>query len=315
MSSAPPLRPASSRALGLLVPVVVLAILAWRLPPDGKENSELAHFLGRFHPVALHLPIGMLALVPLLAILGSLPRLAHLRAALPFVLWTTTLAAIVAATLGYLLAWGGEYEGELLERHLWGSIGFCAFLALTTWAVGRGVLFVLFLLLSLGSVGLAAHDGGSLTHGEGFLTAKMPASLRSWLGLEVATKTEPPRPDSRPATESRKASEPATGPGPSVTAPSHAAILGPIFEKKCVSCHKPSKKKGELLMTSYDALLEGGETGPAVVPGDLEKSELWRRITLPSDHDEFMPSDGKPPLTKEEVELVRAWIVAGAPKG
>jgi len=44
-------------------------------------------------------------------------------------------------------------------------------------------------------------------------------------------------------------------------------------------------------------------------------SELLRRISLPSDDEEFMPAEGKTPLTPEQVEIIRWWIAAGAPNG
>jgi hypothetical protein len=44
-------------------------------------------------------------------------------------------------------------------------------------------------------------------------------------------------------------------------------------------------------------------------------SELLRRITLPAEDEEFMPAEGKTPLTAEQVEIIRWWIAVGAPNG
>src|SRR3546814_6064659 len=60
-------------------------------------------------------------------------------------------------------------------------------------------------------------------------------------------------------------------------------------------------------------MLAGGESGPSIVPGDPENSELYRRITLPEDHDEFMPAEGKTGFNEDQVALIRWWIEQGAP--
>jgi WD40 repeat protein len=86
----------------------------------------------------------------------------------------------------------------------------------------------------------------------------------------------------------------------------------PIFRaKNCTGCHQPAKRGGDYEMTSFDALLKGGESGEAaVVPGQPDKSQLLSQIT-PRDGKADMPKDG-PPLTEAEVALVRKWIEQGA---
>ena len=61
--------------------------------------------------------------------------------------------------------------------------------------------------------------------------------------------------------------------------------------------------------------MRGGESGRVVVPGNTELSELLRRITLDPDDEEYMPAEGKTPLTERQVEIIRWWIGAGAPNG
>ena len=58
--------------------------------------------------------------------------------------------------------------------------------------------------------------------------------------------------------------------------------------------------------------MHGGENGAEVVPWDPAGSELVRRITLPVDDDDHMPSNGKNPLTTDEIALIERWIAAGA---
>jgi hypothetical protein len=60
-------------------------------------------------------------------------------------------------------------------------------------------------------------------------------------------------------------------------------------------------------------MMKGGENGKVIIPGDVEASELFRRITLPNEHDDFMPSEGKRPLTDQEVNIIEWWIISGTP--
>ena len=74
----------------------------------------------------------------------------------------------------------------------------------------------------------------------------------------------------------------------------------PIFKSKCFSCHKPGKSKGDLDLTNYEKI------------GD--KEELVRRTHLPKSHKEFMPANGKAPLSKEQLAILSYWVEIGAPK-
>ncbi|MDB6054269.1 MAG: hypothetical protein JWN25_1792 [Verrucomicrobiales bacterium] len=98
----------------------------------------------------------------------------------------------------------------------------------------------------------------------------------------------------------------------------YAADIKPIFEKSCFKCHGPDveKPKGKFKADSVANILKGGENAPNVVPGDIKKSTLLHAVALITDPDDVMPpKDNKakiPPLTKEQVALVRAWIEQGA---
>ena len=65
------------------------------------------------------------------------------------------------------------------------------------------------------------------------------------------------------------------------------------------------------MLTTYAGIMRGGESGRVVVAGNTDLSELLRRISLPHDDDEFMPAEGKTPLTAEQVEIIRWWIAVG----
>jgi hypothetical protein len=78
----------------------------------------------------------------------------------------------------------------------------------------------------------------------------------------------------------------------------------PIFEEKCGRCHLPPNRiKGKLNLQSVTSILKGGESGPAVVPGDLKNSLLWDLII-----NKDMPPKGEPKLTEQEIDAIRRWI-------
>lgn len=85
----------------------------------------------------------------------------------------------------------------------------------------------------------------------------------------------------------------------------------PIFQTHCQGCHQPAKKGGDYVMTAFDSLLKGGESGDAaIIAGQPDKSELVAQIT-PKNGMAAMPK-GKPPLSETDLKLVRQWIQEGA---
>src|SRR5438046_1293127 len=90
-----------------------------------------------------------------------------------------------------------------------------------------------------------------------------------------------------------------------------ARQIRPIFEQNCVKCHGPEKQKAKMRLDSKEAAMKGGKDGVILVAGNAEKSEIYRRITLPKGNDDIMPNEGDP-LTKEQTDLIRDWINQGA---
>src|SRR5262245_62975354 len=66
----------------------------------------------------------------------------------------------------------------------------------------------------------------------------------------------------------------------------------PILRQHCGRCHTGDKKKGGYSLNTRAAVIAGGESGAAVVPGKSDSSELIRRV-LSRDKDERMPPDGE----------------------
>lgn len=92
-------------------------------------------------------------------------------------------------------------------------------------------------------------------------------------------------------------------------------IVQPMLERRCSECHNDKDLTGGFSVKTYDLTLVGGDTARAIVPGDLDASELFYRVSRSPDDDAFMPAEGKTPLTADQVEILRWWIGAGAPRG
>src|SRR4051794_16133509 len=88
------------------------------------------------------------------------------------------------------------------------------------------------------------------------------------------------------------------------------AKVRPVLVENCFSCHGEKKQRGGLRLDSRSAILEGGDQGPAVVPGEPEKSLLVKAIGH-EDKDLKMPPNKK--LAKEQVADLTRWVKLGAP--
>jgi mono/diheme cytochrome c family protein len=87
----------------------------------------------------------------------------------------------------------------------------------------------------------------------------------------------------------------------------------PIFAENCYKCHSSEggKDKGGLTLDTRDAIMKGGDTGPALVPGDAEKSLLIKAVSY-ADPELQMPPKGDK-LSPAQVTDLKAWVKMGAP--
>jgi hypothetical protein len=85
----------------------------------------------------------------------------------------------------------------------------------------------------------------------------------------------------------------------------------PILDSNCLSCHSGAKIKGGLQLDTYAHLMDGGSEGEVINPGHADISVLLKRISLPSEHPKFMPSEGKP-LAAKDIAWIKAWVQQGA---
>ena len=86
------------------------------------------------------------------------------------------------------------------------------------------------------------------------------------------------------------------------------AKVRPVLIEKCFSCHGDAKQKGGLRLDSREAILKGGDSGAAMVPGEAQKSLLIRAVHY--DSDLKMPPAGK--LSNENIAALTQWIQNGA---
>ncbi len=282
---------ARAKWLAALIASLLLLSLPFLVRLDGKPHADWEQFLGRFHVLAVHLPIALILLVPVLEIAGAFR--AALREAAGFVLALALAACLGSVVLGFLLAYGSGEAGATVTRHMWGAIVLSiavllSFLIRPAWASGE-VARVYPALLGLVMLVLiwTAHQGGTLTHGNNYLTEYMPAPMKNALAIGVVSAA--------PSSDSF-----------------YARHIDPIFDAKCVSCHGASKVEGGLRLDTYGHLMRGGKDGRVITAGRPERSLLLQRVTLPASDKHFMPAEGKPPLTATQIAWIRAWVQQGA---
>jgi len=261
-------------------------------PPD------ILLFLGRLHPLLVHLPIGMIVALAFLEMAARLPRFKNAAASAGFILLLATPLAVVTAGCGWLLSLAGGYDAQLLAWHKWlgtaTAVG-CVVAGIFFWR-GKIITYRVSLFATAGVLLAAGHLGGSLTHGSDYLTHYAPAPLKKMLGISSAQKISP----SRSLAELQNL-------------PVFTAVIAPMLANKCVACHGAQKSKGGLRLDSLAALLAGSDDGAVLLPGDAAQSPLVQRLLLPADSDDHMPPAGKPPLTAAEITVLQWWVAAGAP--
>ena len=256
------------------------------------ENNvpDFVLFLGRFHPLIVHLPIGFLIFAFLLELYSRWQKDTSLTKAIPLALLTSGVSALFASILGYMLSLSGDYKESMIDSHLWFGIAttFFTFLAwliriekikIAKFSIVKTNISLLTLLVVL--ISITGHYGGNLTHGSDYLVKYAPFKEKE---KEVAkvTKIE--------------------------DAFVFDHLVDPILENKCASCHNESKKKGGLSFQDSLSIMKGGKNGEILTIGDASKSEMIKRLLLNPTHDNFMPPKGKTPLTEEETAILTYWI-------
>lgn len=296
--------------------MAVVAVLAELLLARVLNGSHVAVFVGRFHPLVVHLPIGFFVLVAMAEMATFVPQLRpRVEPVLGLLLPVSAAAALVAFLFGQLLAIEGGFPLGSLSWHrrltLIAVIGIAGCWAVFDWQRGkseRGAndrrnggqarwLYRALLAATLGVLSLGAHFGGTMTRGDTYLSEYAPGPLKFLLG--------------------GARSKPAENPAPKATLAVADPLLFqdvvlPILTERCVGCHGAEKQKGKLRLDSLEQILKGGEKGAVVTAGLPAKSPLLQRTLLPASDDDRMPPEGKPAPKADELALIQFWIERGA---
>jgi hypothetical protein len=290
-------------------------------------------FLGRFHVLFVHLPLGILTLAVALEILVRFRRFRSLETAVAPAWIAGAIGALATVALGFMHATEEGFEDiPAVETHQWAGVTLAAVACLTAilrtrmpavadwprWA-GPDKVARLYKAVQpafapgaaldraydkLWSVPVAAilflmlltgHLGGSLTHGDTYLVQYAPGPIRVLAGLPADAG---PRPK----------------PVDLASADIYLDVVQPALDRRCSSCHNNSKTSGGLSAATYETLMKGGSKGPVITPGNPSASDLFRRVNLAPDRSDFMPRNGKTSLDKNEVAAIGWWISQGAPK-
>ena len=252
--------------------LIILAIFSSKISPGNWLQVG-----GRLHPLLLHLPIGFYALFLLLVIGWS--DVKSFRKTSKFLIQLTAFLIALTALAGVLLSREGGYDEAILKRHLvLGTIMSVVTMLLSQFnKYLQHRYYKIYVALGMLILMVTGHFGAVLTHGENYIFEP------------VSPKKELPK-DSTV----------------------FSMAVQPVLNAKCGSCHNPSKKKGELVLTVHDGILKGGEHGMVFEAGNPERSKLISRSLLPLDDDDHMPPAGKAQLTDIELAILRLWISAGA---
>jgi hypothetical protein len=294
---------------------------------------EFIWFLGRFHVLLVHLPLGILTLAVILEILVRFRPFRSLDAAVAPAWIVGAISALATVALGFMHATEESFEDiPAVETHQWAGVTLAAVACLIAvlrtrmhavadwpWRAGPDGVARLYKAVQpafapgaaldrayakLWSVPVAAilflmlltgHLGGSLTHGDTYLVQYAPGPIRVLAGLPA---------DARPRDK----------PADLASADIYLDIVQPALERRCLSCHNNSKSSGGLSAATYEALMKGGSKGAVITPGNPSASDLFRRINLTPRQSDFMPRNDKTPLDKNEVAAIGWWISQGAPK-
>ncbi len=251
---------------------------------------NIVQYFGSFHPLLVHLPIGILIIGLLLVWKARIDQTGNLLPVIRLILLAGALSATFSALTGYLIYLYNDYDPALVQMHQWLGFGLTAL----SWAA-YGVTLkkdfridkrYLGLIMGMALILLfTGHAGGTLTHGSEFL---IPPAFSTWF--------------EKPARSA-------------IQLDSNSTVydaVSMILNNKCYSCHGQKRQRGALRLDAPEFILAGGEDGSILKAGQPYESSLLLRLLLPEEEEEHMPPRERAQLTQDEISLIHWWIADGA---
>jgi uncharacterized membrane protein len=260
----------------------------------------ITEFIGHFHPLVVHLPIGILIFTFILELI-QLRSKSNFDQSIFIGTVVGSVFAFVSATMGWLLSLDGGYDVQLLNNHQyagWILCLFCILLVIVKIFFSANVYFdklnkslwsiIIIVLFVVG------HFGGSITHGADYLALDLSSGnkeVKKALSIDSVSALPPEK---------------------QAQMNMYEGLIYPLLDAKCIQCHNSEKKKGNLQLTSIDLILKGGKKGPALTAFDAHESLMIQRMLLDPANDKHMPPKGKPQFNNKEINLIYWWVQHGA---
>ena len=253
-------------------------------------------FIGRFHPLMVHLPIGIFILGYILEVLlqTGFRNLVESRKIVIITYSIGLLAGLIAALTGWLLSFSDDYGIEALHDHKQlGILTLVAMLLVIIYQIKapdtKGKLKLSGSTIAIVLISLTGHLGGNLTHGSTYLVEYGPEILKDD-SQESFVRLSEMNPDSLMI---------------------YADIIQPLIQRQCLECHNIEENYGGLILESYSDLFKEADHEIPIIAGSPDNSEFLKRVSLPLDHEKIMPPKNAG-FGYTDVQILRYWIENGA---
>ncbi len=240
---------------------------------------------GHFHPLLLHLPLGFASFSIILWLFKKNFSGSSFNEIYELTLSLSAVSSVFTALLGLFLSKGQDYDAVMLRNHLWSGVALSFFTWFSWWAFTNlekvKPYWTYLQVFGLALMSFAGHAGGSLTHGADYLNFPDKIEIEEDVQAVITDSTA-----------------------------YFQLAVRPILEKKCVSCHKKDKAKGDLILASNPNTTSDVWVSKHANFNEM-LAEMAQRIDLPITDKEHMPPRGKEPLEPQEIVILRNWINAG----
>ena len=253
----------------------------------------MMQFIGHFHPVIVHMPIGIMLLGGFLLFYQG-PQLNKFDKVISLAFLVGSISATLACFTGWLLAQSGEFDSVLIQKHQWVGIATAAIGWTIYFNKYKKVLAISLVVLII----ITGHLGTTLTHGENYLFSSNKEENIEQINIIVAKKNE----TVLKSKDSIKI----------VSYNVYKEEIKPILQVRCYNCHGPLKQKGGLRLDSESFIKKGGKEDIVLVVNNPLKSKMYTNLVLPMEDDKHMPPKGKHQLTNQEITTIKQWIANGA---